>query len=205
MGLVRLGACFLFSIAVLTACEQSGSRSISGVQTTHSEWRDISRDQSVLRFEGENRPDAFAWQYRLRDNGNMVQERAQFTSRVHTPVSGAFLEMVTAGRVFNDETTRLLKDKTRIRGRFERMLARTGEFEIKDGANANGRFLYAVVDLGKDRCIAAIQGLVGDPVGYVKALPGQRFQAVVEFSYCNDRSEQGLLDVFATFRPKFPS
>lgn len=191
----------------LTACQTTGGpRTIDGTQVTYSEWRNIPESESAFQFVGNNRPTGIDWQYRMRDGGTMMHERVKFASSISFPVSSAFIETVLAGGVFNQRSSDHIRSKAAALSRFERIFGRTAdEITVKESSNRNGYFLYAVMELHRDHCIAAIQGLTGSQMGAFKQLAGERFQASVWFVYCDEKSEQELLDAFASFRPNLPS
>jgi hypothetical protein len=190
------------AVLTLVACQTGGPRDLSGMIMTFTEWTNISREKSGLQFDGDAQPVVVESQYRMRDGGTMIHERVRFAVGRGSPGSAAFMEAVIAGGVFSEQSTRNMESKTAAAERFERMLARSGTFDVKEGSNSNGRFLYAVVEAGIDKCLAAIQGIYQDPVGYVKSLPGRRYQAAVSIVYCDTKSEAELLGVFGTLRPK---
>lgn len=194
------------ALAALAACQTTeGPRTIEGTSVTFTDWRDISESESSFQFGGEDRPAAMNWQYRMRDGGRVLNERVRFASPTSYPISAAYMETAQAGGIFNERSAQHVRDRAAARDTFGKMFGGARAIEVKEGANRNGRFLYAVAEFGPNHCIAAVQGLEGDPMGAYKQLPGDHFQAVVTFSFCDAKSESELLNVFASFRPKLHS
>ena len=150
----------ILSVGLLVACVPAGGstgKDITGKPVVLSAWKTIDQTESYLHFVGKNKPKIDFVKTRLRDR-IITQETIYLLTDVMSIKSGVYLEM-TPG-YFSPLTTQNFRDKSVLAGRARKTFPGAAISEVKGGKNTNGKYLYAVGDIGGGKtCLLAYQGL----------------------------------------------
>ncbi len=189
----------ILSLGLLVACVPAGGstgKDVKGQPLVRGPWKTIDETESYLHFVGKNKPKIGVVQTRLRDNAN-TQERIILLTDVMSFKSHVYMEMSTG--YYSPETTQYLRDKSNVAEIARKVFPRAAISEVKSGANANGKYLYAVGDIGGGIiCLYARQGL---ETTYGSSNPTEEsFNAGMTFHYCSTASERKILEIFDGIR-----
>ncbi len=190
-GMYRLATIALFvALLGLPACETSGRRDIGGVLMSFSEWKSIEENESMVRFNGPEKPKILTIRQRTRDN-SLTQETIFFVTQAERP-SQIYVER--AGVRFGLATKQYLKNKRNFIKSANRRYPFFVESKIKEGKNQSGKYLSVAEDTSaRLTCVFAQQGkdlesYAGETEAY--------FEAVVTLFYCERKSERAILNIF---------
>ncbi len=190
----------IVSLSLLVACEQPGSttgKDISGKTIFYAPWTTIDEGESIIFFSGKNKPDIRSVERRTRDN-SVTHERVRFETEAYPYRSAIFLEYLQAYSYYDFDTTEHLHSKTTLSERARAAFPGATLTEAKAGENSEGKYLYAVAEVGGGiKCVFAKQGFGAD---FVRS--DEAYTAVVTFRYCARKTEREILGIFDSIRMK---
>ncbi len=190
----------IVSLSLLVACEQSGGstgKDLGGITTYHTPWTPIGEDKSRISFSGKNKPGIRSIEWRTRDN-TVTEERIRFETEAYPYRSAIYLEYLPAYNYYNIQTTQDLHSKTRLSEWARKAFPGATLTEVKAGENSEGKYLYAVAEVGGGiKCVFAKQGFGSELVQSDEA-----YTAIVTFRYCARKTEREILGVFDSIRMK---
>ncbi len=190
----------IVSLSLLVACEQPGgitSKDTAGKTTYLAPWTPIDEGKSRIFFSGKNKPDIRSVEMTTRDN-EVTHERVRFETEAYPYRSAIFLEYLPSYSYYSIATTQLLHSKTKLSEEAREALPGATLMEVKAGENSEGKYLYAVAEVGGGiKCVFARQGLQSDFVD-----TEYYYTAVVTFRYCARKTEREILGVFDSIRMK---
>ncbi len=190
----------IVSLSLLVACEQPGgttSKDIAGKTTYLSPWTPIDEGESMIFFSGKNKPDIRSVERRTRDN-SPTQERVRFETEAYPYWSAIFLEYLQAYSYYTFDTTQYVHSKTTLSEEARSAFPGATLTEVKAGENSEGKYLYAVAEVGGGiKCVFAKQGFGSELVQSDEA-----YTAIVTFRYCARKTEREILGVFDSIRMK---
>ena len=191
----------ILSLGLLVACVPAGGstgKDIMGKPLVHGPWKTIDEAKGYVRFVGKNKPKIGFVKTRLRDN-IVTEERTHLLTDVMSFKSGVALELLGFYAYYHSTTTEYLRDNSVVAEIAGKSFPGAALSEVKSGANANGKYLYTVGDIGGGKtCLFAHQGL-NTPYGGSNPTE-QSFNALISFRYCSTASERKILGIFDGIR-----
>lgn len=184
--------CILWS---LTACVVTeGPRTTLGARITVTEWKNIGEEERLIYFVGSNDPKIRSVRQQIRDS-SITHQRINFSTK-SSYRSHVFIQHT--GARFSLTVNLDLADKKFIIKRAQRKLPDFRESNIKENRNKNGEYLSvsAVTDTGVI-CVYARQGR--DLESYAEETEVY-YEALIDFFYCDEKSERAILDIFDSIR-----